>query len=149
MQALLVDNPMFLHADPRRRAPVRGVVDRNLLGADFYDENKERLRNLRMNCLIRGGRVVDYNNLCRNTNLVFPPAAYLNLVTAANFAIKKYGNIDGNNGTSLPTSWMLGKIKKGSKKFRAALDVKIIAADTVCELRVVKTFRYRINSALA
>jgi hypothetical protein len=35
---------------------------------------------------------------------------------------------------------MFGKIKKGSKKFRAVLDVKIIAADTVCELRVVKTF---------
>ncbi len=114
LQALLVDNPMFLRADPRRRAPVRGSVDRNLLGAEFYDNNKERLRNLRMNCLIRGGRVADYNSLCRNTNLVFPPAAYLNLVTAANFAIKKYGNVDGNNGTRLPTMWMFGRIKKGS-----------------------------------
>jgi hypothetical protein len=140
LQALLVDNRMFLRADPGRRAPVRGVVDRNLLGANFYDENKERLRNLRMNCLIRGGRVVDYNSLCRNTNLVFPPAAYLNLVTAANFAIKKYGNTDGNNGTSLPTSWIFGKIKRGSKKFRTALEVKVFAADTVTGLRVVKTF---------
>jgi hypothetical protein len=140
LQALLVDNRMFLRAEPARRAPVLGVVDRNLLGADFYDTNKERLRNLRMNCLIRGGRVVDYNSLCRFTNLVFPQASYLNLVTAANFAIKKYGNNAASNGTSLPTSWLLTKVKKGSKKFRRALEGKIDAAETVIKLRVVKTF---------
>jgi hypothetical protein len=140
LQALLVDNRMFLRAEPGRRAPVRGVVDRNLLGADFYDNNKERLRTLRMNCLIRGGRVVDYNSLCRNSALNFPPAAYLNLVTAANFAIKKYGNKQDSNGTSLPTSWIFTKVKKGSKKFRLQLENKSDACDTVVGLRVVATF---------
>ena len=146
LQALLVDNRMFLRAEPGRRAPVGGVVDRNLLGAEFYDTNKERLRNLRMNCLIQGGRVVDYNSLCRYTNLVFPPAAYLNLVTAANFAIKKYGNKVDSNGTSLPTTWIFGKIKKGSKRFRITLEPKVNSADTVAELRVVKTFFQLIES---
>jgi hypothetical protein len=93
-----------------------------------------------MNCLIRGGRVVDYNSLCRNSGLNFPPAAYLNLVTAANFAIKKYGNKQDSNGTSLPTSWIFTKIKKGSKKFRQQLEKKSDACDTVVGLRVVATF---------
>jgi len=39
--APLVDNNFFMRAKPERRAPVRGCIDRNLLGHDFYDANRK------------------------------------------------------------------------------------------------------------
>jgi hypothetical protein len=79
---------MFLRAPPERRAPVRGVVDRNLLGAAFYDRHKETLLNLKLNCLVNNNVDVDYRTLIDSTGLNFSQATYFNLVTAANFAIK-------------------------------------------------------------
>jgi hypothetical protein len=122
LEARLVDNPMFLRAPPERRAPVRGVVDRNLLGHGFYDTNKERLLKLKMNCLISNGRVKSFNKLCTATGLRFPQAVYLNLVTAGNFALKKYANRIGSNGTTVSVMEFLGLVKRGSKKFRRVLE---------------------------
>ncbi len=75
-QALLVDNGMFLRAPPERRAPVRGVVDQNLLGPAFYDRHKETLLNLKMDCLIANNVVVDYLTLNANCGVVFTQATY-------------------------------------------------------------------------
>jgi hypothetical protein len=146
LQAHLVDNRMFLRAPPERRAPVRGVVDRNLLGAAFYDGHKETLLKLRMSCIVRNNVVVDYRTLRADTGLNFTQAAYFNLVTAANFAITKYADKDGSNGTSESIEWFLGTIKKGSKKFRRILDKKRNATD-VTDLRIVKTFYTLLNAA--
>jgi hypothetical protein len=46
LQALLVDNRFFFRAKPERRAPVRGCIDRNLLGHAFYARkwNSESLK---------------------------------------------------------------------------------------------------------
>jgi hypothetical protein len=68
-----------------------------------------------MNCLIRGNRIVDHGTLVRTTGIDFTPASYLLLVTAGKFAITKYANKAGSNGTSLPMSWYLQRAKKGSK----------------------------------
>ncbi len=87
-EALLVDNSLFLRAPPERRAPVRGMVDRNLLGHAFYNANKEKLLDLKLSCLVRNGRTVSFNLLRANTGLGFTQATYLNLVTAGNFAVK-------------------------------------------------------------
>jgi hypothetical protein len=115
LHAQLVDNRMFLRAPPARRAPVRGVVDRNLLGHAFYDTHKETLLTLRMDCLISNNVVVNYRALCDNTGLNFTQVAYLNLVTAGNFAIKKYANKGNSNGTDQTVEWQLAQIKRGSK----------------------------------
>jgi hypothetical protein len=42
----------FLRAAPDRRAPVRGCVDKNLLGEILYNRHKETLLSLRMNTLV-------------------------------------------------------------------------------------------------
>jgi hypothetical protein len=144
-QAQLVDNGMFLRAPPERRAPVRGVVDRNLLGAAFYDRHKETLLNLRLNCLVVNNVVVDYRTLIDSTGLNFTQATYFNLVTAANFAIKKYANADDSNGTSQSLEWFLSQIKRGSKKFRAILE-KNCNKVAIRDLRVVKTFFSLLNA---
>jgi hypothetical protein len=145
LMAPLVDNKFFLRAAPERRAPVRGCVDRNLLGHDFYAANQEALLALRMNCLIRGNSVVTIDTLRRNTRLNFTNNAYLNLVTAANFAKTKYGNLEDSNGTCVPLLLFLQRIKKGSKKFRLLLsDGKNESG--VENMQVVETFFRLINS---
>jgi hypothetical protein len=143
-EALLVDNPLFLRAPPERRAPVRGLVDRNLLGHAFYDTNKEKLLDLKLSCLVRIGRTVTFNQLRANTGLGFAQATYLNLVTAGNFAVKKYGNKVTSNGTCFSVNWLLSQVRKGSKKFRRILDVKNNTT-ALADLRVVNTFFELIN----
>jgi hypothetical protein len=138
--APLVDNRFFLRAKPERRAPVRGCVDRNLLGQEFYDANRPALRALRMNCLIRGNRIVDHGTLTRTTGIDFTPASYLLLVTAGKFAITKYANKTGSNGTSLPMSWYLQRAKKGSKKFCKLIERNSNVDNPLSNLRVVNTF---------
>jgi hypothetical protein len=145
LMAPLVDNKYFLRAAPERRAPVQGCVDRNLLGHDFYAANQEALLALRMNCLIRGNTVVTIDTLRRTTRLNFTNNAYLNLVTAANFANTKYGNKVGSNGTCVPLLLFLQRIKKGSKKFRLLLsDGKNESG--VENMQLVETFCRLINS---
>ncbi len=145
LMAPLVDNKFFLRAAPERRPPVRGCVDRNLLGPDFYTANKETLLTLRMNCLVRGNRIVTVETLRRTTGLNFSNNAYLNLVTAANFAKTKYGNKQKSKGTCIPLTLFLQWIKKGSKKFRLLLcDGKNI--NGIENLQVVETFFRLIDS---
>jgi hypothetical protein len=140
LMAPLVDNRFFMRAKPERRAPVRGCIDRNLLGHDFYDTNRSALRALRMNCLVRGNRIVDHGTLTRTTGIEFTPASYLLLVTAGKFAITKYANKAGSNGTSLPLSWYLQRAKKGSKKFRRLIEKNFSLENQIVNLRVVQTF---------
>ena len=140
LMAPLVDNRFFMRAKPERRAPVRGCIDRNLLGHDFYDTNRTALRALRMNCLVRGNRIVDHGTLTRTTGIEFTPASYLLLVTAGKFAITKYANKAGSNGTSLPLSWYLQRAKKGSKKFRKLIEKNFSLENPIVNLRVVQTF---------
>jgi hypothetical protein len=52
-------------------------------------------------------------------------------ITAGKFAITKYANKAGSNGTSLPMSWYLQRAKKGSKKFRKLIE-KILMWKTLC-----------------
>jgi hypothetical protein len=118
---------------------VRGCVDRNLLGPDFYARNKESLQSLRMNCLVRGNNIVSFENLRRSTGLNFSNNAYLNLVTAANFAKTKYANKQESNGTCLPLLLFLQRIKKGSKKFRIRL-CEEKKGDGIEKMQVVTTF---------
>jgi hypothetical protein len=54
--AKMVDNDMFLRSAPGRRQQERGCIDRNLLGPDFYDGNKEMLQRINMNVLIQWRR---------------------------------------------------------------------------------------------
>jgi hypothetical protein len=124
VQAHLVDNRMFLRAPPERRAPVRGAVDRNLLGAAFYDRHKETLLTLRLSCIVNNNVVVGFQTLIAKTGLNFTQASYFNLVTAANFAITKYANKIGSNGTAQDLEWFISQIKRGSKKCRTILDKK-------------------------
>jgi hypothetical protein len=145
LQAPLVDNRMFLRAPPERRAPVRGLVDRNLLGPAFYDRHKETLLNLKMSCLIVNNVVVDFPTLNANSGLTFTQAAYFNLVTAGNFAITKYANKINSNGTAQSVDWFLTQVKKGSKKFRKILDTNVANID-VADLRVVNTFYQLVAS---
>jgi hypothetical protein len=125
LQAPLVDNRMFLRAPPERRAPVRGIIDRNLLGPDFYNEHKETLLTLKMNCMVNGNVVVSFNELRTGTGLDFTQAVNFNLVTAANFAITKYANKNGSNGTAQSVEWFVAQLKRESKKFRRTLDGNI------------------------
>jgi hypothetical protein len=145
LMAPLVDNKFFLRAAPERRAPVLGCVDRNLLGPDFYAANKEALLCLRMNCLVRGNRIVTIEMLRRQTGLNFSNNAYMNLVTAANFAVTKYGNKAGSNGTCVPLVLFLQRIKKGSKKFRYLL-FNGKNENGIEKMRVVETFFRLIDS---
>jgi len=145
LMAPLVDNKFFLRAAPERRAPVLGCVDRNLVGPEFYAANKEALQSLRMNCLIRGNHIVTIDALRRQTGLNFSNNAYLNLVTAANYAKTKYGNKEGSNGTCIPLTLYLQRIKKGSRKFRLLLsDGKNETG--IEKMRVVETFFRLIDS---
>jgi hypothetical protein len=64
----------------------------------------------------------------------------MHLSTAAAFAKTKYANKDGSNGTSLPLKWLLGKIKKGSKRFRTVISRADNTNSNITELRVVQTF---------
>jgi hypothetical protein len=92
-----------------------------------------------MNCLVRGNSFVSFENLRRSTGLNFSNNAYLNLVTAANFAKTKYANKQESNGTCLPLLLFLQRIKKGSKKFRIRLcDEK--NGDGIEKMQVVTTF---------
>jgi hypothetical protein len=130
---------MFLRAAPGRRQQERGCIDRNLLGPEFYDENKERLQRLNMNVLIQNGAVVSYQGLRASSGLNFSQAAYFWLVTAGNFAIKKYSRTENNNGTSESISTFLNSIKKGSKRFRKIVE-KRLGGKKMENMRVVLTF---------
>jgi hypothetical protein len=144
LQAPLVDNRMFLRAPPERRAPVRGIIDRNLLGPDFYNAHKETLLTLKLSCIVNDNVVVSFNALRTGTGLDFTQATYFNLVTAANFAITKYSNKIGSNGTTQTVEWFIAQLKRGSKKFRRTLDGNI-NVKKIEELRVVGTFFQLIN----
>ncbi len=61
----------FLRAAPERRAPVRGCVDRNLLGGNLYDQHQGTLLSLRMNTLVERNRVVSLDRLRRITGINF------------------------------------------------------------------------------
>jgi hypothetical protein len=139
LQAQLVDNRMFLRAPPERRAPVRGIIDRNLLGPAFYTAHKETLLTLKMNCLINNNGVVSFQALRLGTGLNFTQATYFNLVTAANFALTKYANKTGSNGTDQNVEWFLAQIKRGSKRFRKILDMNFPVSN-ISDLRVVNSF---------
>ena len=140
LSAPLVDNNFFLRAAAARRAPERGNVDRNLLGHIFYDDNLDQLHSLRMGCLIRGNRVVDFETLRRSSGLDFQFNTYLRLCTAARFALVKYGNKVGSNGTCVPLNWLLQRVKKGSKRFRLIIENRKENEGGIEKLRVVKTF---------
>jgi hypothetical protein len=71
----------------------------------------------------------------------------MNLVTAANFAVTKYGNKENSNGTCVPLSLFLQRIKKGSKKFRYLLFNGKNEAG-IEKMRVVETFFRLIDSAV-
>jgi hypothetical protein len=129
LQAQLVDNRMFLRAPPERRAPVRGIIDRNLLGPAFYTAHKDTLLTLKMNCLITNNAVVSFQALRIGTGLNFTQATYFNLVTAANFALTKFANKNESNGTDQTVEWFLAHLKRGSKKFRRILDMKFSAVN--------------------
>jgi hypothetical protein len=101
LAASLVDNMFFLRAEPEGRAPVRGCVDKNLLGENFYIRHKETLLSLRMNCLVVGNRIVSLERLRLVTGLPFTDNVYMYLTTAGRFAIKKYCGKPDSNGTSL------------------------------------------------
>ena len=115
LQAPLVDNRMFLRAPPERRAPVRGIIDRNLLGPGFYNAHKETLLTLKMSCIVNDNAIVSLNALRAGTGLDFTQATYFNLVTAANFAITKYSNKTGSNGTTQTVDWFIAQLKRGRK----------------------------------
>jgi hypothetical protein len=135
----MVDNDMFLRAAPGRRQQERGCIDRNLLGPDFYDGNKEMLQRINMNVLIQNGAVVSYQDLRASSGLNFSQAAYFRLVTAGNFAIKKYSKAENKNGTSESIPSFLNSIKKGSKRFRKILE-KRTGGKKMENMRVVLTF---------
>jgi exonuclease III len=140
LMAPVTDNCFFLREKPKRRARNAGILDRNFFGGDFYDQNKEALRELRLNKLIRNGRVIGHDLLIRTTGIPFNAAHYLNLQTACHFAVQKYGNKDGSNGTALPLNWLLQNVKKGSRKFRSVIDRTRERVSNIADLRVVNTF---------
>jgi hypothetical protein len=142
---LTIDNSMFLRSAPGRRQQEPGIIDRNLLGPEFYDENKERLQRLNMNVLIQNGAVVSYQGLRAASGLNFSQAAYFRLVTAGNFALKKYSRIENNNGNSESIGTFLDRIKKGSKRFRNIVEKKS-GNKKLENLRVVVTFFGLIES---
>ena len=84
-----------------RRARNAGFLDRNTLGHQFYDENKEILRSLRMSFLLPNGIVGSHNTFITTTGINFSPATYLNLQTVDHFPYQKYGAKTGSNGTML------------------------------------------------
>jgi len=140
LMAPLIDNPFFMRAEPGRRAPVIGCVDRNLIGGHFYDTHKERLLSLRLNCLIRpGNRLASLPEINRTTGLVFTYNVYMHLLVAARFAIKKYGNKPVTNGTTLPLAALFIGNKKGSRRYRKIIEKSNGSID-LQRLRVVKTF---------
>ena len=146
LNAPLIDNYFFMRAEPQRRAPVRGCVDRNLLGAAFYDENRGALRKLRLNVIVRNGnRIASFNELIAMTGLPFSFNSYLGLATAARFAIKKYSMKNGSNGSTVPLNFILQGVKKGSKRFRKLLMNLNLAGLDISKLRVVRTFFELIN----
>jgi hypothetical protein len=140
LTAPLVDNMFFLRAEPGRRAPVRGCVDKNLLGENFYSRHKETLLSLRMNCLVVGNRIVSLERLRLVTGLPFTDNMYMYLTTAGRFAIKKYCGKPDSNGTSLTIAAYLERIKKGSGKYRRLIEGVKMTVPKVEDLRVVKTF---------
>jgi len=140
LMAPIVDNCFFLRAKPERRARNAGHLDRNFFGPQFYDENKEALRGLRLNSLIRNGHVISHNQLVRSTGINFNAAHYLNLQTACHFAVQKYGGKAGSNGSTVPLRWLFDNVKKGSRKFRIKIEWLFRKKSGLEELRVVKTF---------
>jgi hypothetical protein len=144
LQAPQVDNRMFLRASPERRAPVRGIIDWNLLGLDFYNAHKETLLTLKLSCIVNDNVVVSFNKLRTGTGLDFTQATYFDLVTAANFSITKYANKNGSNGTAQTVEWFIAQLKRGSNKFGWTLDGNI-NVKKVDELGVVGTFFQLIN----
>ncbi len=140
LMAPFADNNFFLRSQPERRAGNVGILDKNFFGRAFYLQNKEALRSLGMNSLIRNGRVVSHDLLIRSSGINFTPAHYLNLQTACHFAILKYSGKNTSNGTCLPLNWLFSKIKKGSRRFRSVIDGIQANPAVLSELRVVKTF---------
>jgi hypothetical protein len=139
LHARLINNDMFLRAAPERRAPENGLIDRNLLGGRFYDENKERLLRINMGDLVHNGAVVGYRTFLQNTGINFSQVVYLHLVRAGNFALTKYAGKAGSDGTSTTIGSFLDSLKKGSRRFRMTLETSINAKN-IESLRVVKTF---------
>jgi hypothetical protein len=140
LMAPIADNSFFLRAKPQRRARDAGHLDRNFFGPRFYEDNKEALRGLRLNSLVRNGHVISHDLLVRSTGINFTAAHYLNLQTACHFAIQKYAGKVGSNGSTVPLSWLFENVKKGSRKYRIKIEWLNRRSNGLAELRVVKTF---------
>jgi exonuclease III len=140
LMAPVVDNAFFLRSQPDRRTRNVGILDKNFFGHAFYLQNKEALRSMRLNVLIRNGRVVSHDLLIRSSGINFTPAHYLNLQTACHFAILKYSGKNSSNGTCLPLNWLFTQIKKGSRRFRIVIEGNPVNTTVLNEMRVVKTF---------
>jgi len=95
---------------------------------------------MRLNVLLRNGRVVSHDLLIRSSGINFTPAHYLNLQTACHFAILKYSGKNSSNGTCLPLNWLFTQIKKGSRRFRIVIEGNPVNTTVLNEMRVVKTF---------
>jgi hypothetical protein len=139
--APLVDNMFFLRSEPTRRNPARGCVDQNLLGAGFYQTNRNELLSLRLNCMLtgNGNGIVTVERLRQVTGLNFTENVHMYLSTAARFALKKYGGKEGSNGTCLTLTAIMERCKKGSNRYRKLLEKKDNNGTSLEKLRVVTT----------
>ncbi|MFO0007160.1 MAG: hypothetical protein ACK559_39210, partial [bacterium] len=93
-------------------------MDRNLLGAGFYQTHRKELLSLKMNCMLTGNGIVTVDRLRQITGLNFTENVHMYLSTAARFALKKYGGKDGSNGTCLTITAIMERCKKGSNRYR-------------------------------
>jgi hypothetical protein len=69
LMAPVVDNAFFLRSQPDRRARYVGCLDKNFFRQAFYQQNKEALRSMRLNVLIRNGRVVSHDLLVSSSGI--------------------------------------------------------------------------------
>jgi hypothetical protein len=93
-----------------------------------------------MNCLLTGNRVVSLERLRQITGLPFSNNAHMYLMTAAHFALKKYGGKEKSNGTCLTLTALMERLKKGSGKYRRMLEKDLTDGSELSQLRVVSAF---------
>jgi hypothetical protein len=139
LQAKIVNNPMFLRENPGRVAADTGIVDSNFFGRRFFEQQKERLQNIKMGSLIVDGTVLNFQNFLDATGIPFTQVMYFRLVTVGNYAVEKYAKKPASNGTNIPLKEFVCRTKKGSKRFRRVLASSVLTVP-VENLRVVQTF---------
>ncbi len=138
-------NSIFQNIAICRSGTDNRLLDIEFFGKKFYQDNRNRIRNLTFDDCFCDGKFRSSTSF-RDIGLDLPLGLWMRLQSALTYS-KKINRYDADNeseGKNL--AFFLGKIKRGSKRFRVVIDNSRYLGDCPSKLTIVNTFAKITNT---